>query len=122
VFELRCGKIEVDLTVEVRLDPPILRHRDDGVFPVLGFIHGLSDVDIEPALHELEARRDSLNNFATQAGLVERSHALLAVEQKLLGFANSGGCFSSLDWPACKRIGRARLDLKRHQRADWEGL
>ena len=122
VFELRRGEVEVDLPVKVRLDPPILRHGDDGVLPVLGRFHSLSDVDVEPALHELETRCHRLHHLAAQAGLVERGHALLAVEQELVGCAISNCRIRSLDRPTRERIGRVLLDLERHQCADGKGL
>ena len=85
VFEFTRGEIQVDFPVKVRLDPPILGYRDDGILAVLGRIHGLPYVNIEPAIYELEARRDRLHHLTTQAGLVERRHALLAVEEELVG-------------------------------------
>lgn len=81
VFEFRRGEVEVDLPVEVRLDPTILGYRDNRILPVLGRIHCFSNVDVKPALHELEARRDRLHHLAAQAGLIKRGHALLAIQQ-----------------------------------------
>ena len=122
VFELWRGEVEVDLPVKVRLDPPIFWHRDDGVFPVLGWVHRLSDVDVEPALNELEARRNRLHHLAAKAGLVERGHALLAVEQELIRRAVSDCRICALDRTTRKGIRCACLDLERHQGADWKRL
>src|SRR5262249_3548351 len=96
-------QVENDLAVKVFLDLAVLGNAEDGILAV--HIWPFINIDIEPSLHKLLTRRDRLDDLLSNASLVQRCHALLAVEQQLFGRSSHGIPWRTLNWPSCECLG-----------------
>ena len=118
VFLLGRREILHRLAPEILPDHLVFGNADNGVLAVDGRIERLTDVDVEPPLHLLVPRRHRLDHLYPQRHLVERGHALLAVEQQGLRTGPFGFRRRAFD--------RSRLEVhrptgaERHQRAHRE--
>jgi hypothetical protein len=118
VLIVRGPQIQDHVAAEMLGDQLVLADGYDRVLAIDGRIERLGDIDIEPPLHRPLLRGDRLHDLPAQGDLIQRSHALLPIQEERLRLDVLRRGRSAFD--------RARLEIhvsagfERHQGSDGE--